>query len=146
MIKYTLNYICYEYIGIYKLTLENIINSTCKGYSVCTDPAKITGLQVNGQEVNQTRVIDETEEVSVSCFFTNGNPLVSVRLMDDTGRAQSSTTHGQGPLILSLGQFRCQDVWPTIKCEAPQSEHNQSVVIFGKCKYIGDFQSISINQ
>ncbi|PVD27297.1 hypothetical protein C0Q70_12452 [Pomacea canaliculata] len=53
--------------------------------------------------------------------------------MDDTGRAQSSTTHGQGPLTLSLGQFRCQDVWPTIKCEAPESERNRSVVIFGKC-------------
>ncbi|XP_025099931.1 uncharacterized protein LOC112567456 [Pomacea canaliculata] len=99
-------------------------------------PANVTGLQVNGQEVNQTRVIDEKQEVIVSCFFTNGNPLVSVRLMDDTGRAQSSTTHGQGPLTLSLGQFRCQDVWPTIKCEAPESERNRSVVIFGPPQFL----------
>lgn len=119
---------------VLKLMLENIRNNISKSYFVSPDPANVTGLQVNGQEVNQTRIIDEKQEVSVSCFFTNGNPLVSVRLMDDTGRAQSSKTHGQGPLTLSLGQFRCQDVWPTIKCEAPESEHNRSVVIFGKCK------------
>ncbi|XP_025099935.1 uncharacterized protein LOC112567459 [Pomacea canaliculata] len=95
--------------------------------------AKVTGLKVNGREVNETVVIDENQEVSVSCSFINGKPPVSVRMLDQTGNAHSSTRHGRSPLTLSLGEFRCQDVWPTIRCEAPGSELNRSVAVLGRC-------------
>ncbi|XP_025100588.1 uncharacterized protein LOC112567917 isoform X2 [Pomacea canaliculata] len=98
-------------------------------------PAKVTGLQVNGQEVTETHVVDENQEVIVSCFFINGNPPVTIRLVDSTGQAQSSTTHGVEPLVIFLGVFRCQEVWPIIKCEATGSELNRSVAIIGRCKY-----------
>lgn len=100
-----------------------------------TDPAKVTGLQVNGKKANETHVIDEKIKVSISCSFTNGNPLVPVHLWDDTGRAQSSTSHGEGPLTLSLGVFHCHEVWPTVRCQAPGSELNRSVTLLGRCEY-----------
>lgn len=100
-----------------------------------TDPAKVTGLEVNGREVNETHLVDDNQKVIISCFFKNGNPPVSVRLLDNIGNAQSSTKHEEGPLTLILGIFDCSSVWPTIRCEAPGSELNRSVTILGRCEY-----------
>ncbi|XP_025100585.1 uncharacterized protein LOC112567916 [Pomacea canaliculata] len=94
---------------------------------------KITALHVNGQDVNGTHVGEQHQEVNISCYFTNGSPLVSIRILDDTGHTLSSTTHGQGPLMLSLGIYHCQDNWPVIRCEALGSEINRSVAIVVRC-------------
>lgn len=116
---------------------EIIVLGTYSGiFSVSTDPAKITGLRVNGEAVNGTHLADENQEVNISCFFTNGNPLVSIRILDNTGHTLSSTKHGDGPLALSLGVYQCQDVWPVIRCEASGSESNRSVAILVRCEFV----------
>lgn len=107
-----------------------------KTYSLQLDSPKITALHVNGQDVNGTHVGEQHQEVNVSCYFTNGSPLVSIRILDDTGHTLSSTTHGQGPLTLSLGVYHCQDNWPVIRCEALGSEINRSVAIVVRCEFI----------
>ncbi|XP_025102757.1 uncharacterized protein LOC112569239 [Pomacea canaliculata] len=99
-----------------------------------TYQAKITDLYLNGQEANGTHIVDENEDVNISCFFINGNPPVSIRMVDGTGHTLSSVRHGQGPLTLSLGVVHCHNVWPTIRCEAPGSELNKSVVILVICR------------
>lgn len=102
---------------------------------ISTDPAKITGLRVNGHETNGTYLTNENQEVKISCSFTNGNPPVGVRIVDGSSNILSSTKHEEDLLVLSLGAYRCHEVWPTIRCEAPGSELNRSVSIFVKCKF-----------
>lgn len=105
-------------------------------YSIfLSDQAKITDLFLNEKEANGTHLVDENEDVNISCFFINGNPPVSIRMVDGTGHTLSSMRHGQGPLTLSLGVVHCHNVWPTIRCEAPGSELNISVVILVKCEF-----------
>lgn len=102
---------------------------------ISTDPAKITGLRVKGHETNGTYLTNENQEVKISCSFTNGNPPVGVRIVDGSSNILSSTKHEEDPLVLSLGPYRCHEVWPIIRCEAPGSELNRSVSIFVKCKF-----------
>ncbi|XP_025101768.1 uncharacterized protein LOC112568609 [Pomacea canaliculata] len=97
-----------------------------------TYPPMITGLHVNGQKVNGTHLVGENQEVIFSCFFINGNPPVTIRMVDDGGHTLSSTGNREGPLTLSR-DIRCNEVWPTIRCEAPGSELNKSVAIVVKC-------------
>ncbi|XP_025100584.1 uncharacterized protein LOC112567915 [Pomacea canaliculata] len=98
-----------------------------------TYSAKVTGLEVDGQEVNETYLVEDNQKVNISCSFTNGNPPVSVRLMDDIGSALNSSKHKEGPLTLIIGMFRCSEVWPTVRCEAAGSKLNRSVTILGRC-------------
>ncbi|XP_025100814.1 uncharacterized protein LOC112568032 isoform X2 [Pomacea canaliculata] len=97
-----------------------------------TYPSKITGMYVNGEEINDTHLLDENREVNVSCLFTRGSPPLNVCLVSDTGQEQSICRE-EGPLTLSLGVYKCDDMWPTVRCEAPGSELNRSVAILFKC-------------
>ncbi|XP_025101377.1 uncharacterized protein LOC112568334 [Pomacea canaliculata] len=98
-----------------------------------TYPAKITSLLVNGEESNRTHLVDQNTVVNISCFFTSGNPPVSIRMVNDSGHVVT-VKHEQGPLMMSLGVVHCHDVWPTIRCEAWGSELNRSVTILVKCR------------
>ncbi|XP_025102104.1 uncharacterized protein LOC112568822 [Pomacea canaliculata] len=98
-----------------------------------TYPARVTGLSVNDQDVNSTHIVDENQEVTVSCSFVNGNPPVNIRMVDERGNILSSTKYKEGPLVLSLGVFHCHNVWPVIGCEAQGSELNKSVTILIRC-------------
>ncbi|XP_025099926.1 uncharacterized protein LOC112567452 [Pomacea canaliculata] len=97
-----------------------------------TYPATITALRLNGRDVNGTEYVAENQESSISCSFINGNPAVSIRLVDGKGSTLSSTRQKEGPLVLSR-DFNCNDVRLTIGCEAPGSELNRYVTILVKC-------------
>ncbi|XP_025101478.1 uncharacterized protein LOC112568396 [Pomacea canaliculata] len=96
-------------------------------------PPKVTGLQVNGRETNETFVVDENQMLRVSCTFENGNPPVSFLIRDKTRQRHNSTKQEGGPLVISLEGSHCHDIWPVITCEAPGSELNRSVAILVRC-------------
>ncbi|XP_025099934.1 uncharacterized protein LOC112567458 [Pomacea canaliculata] len=97
------------------------------------NPGKVNGLQVNGQEANETYTIGENTKVNVSCSVVNGTPPDTVRLLDKRGQQYNSTILPEGLVTMSLGPFHCQHEWPTIRCEAPGSKLNRSVTILIKC-------------
>lgn len=94
---------------------------------------------MNGEEINDTHLLDEKREVNVSCLFTRGSPPVNVCLVSDSGQEQSICRE-EGPIALSLGVYKCDDMWPTVRCEAPGSELNRSVAILFKCEFFNDFK------
>lgn len=102
-----------------------------------TDLPEITQINVNGERVNGSRVvIAENQEVIVSCAFINGNPPVSIFMVNDTEQTLHVTNSKNGLLTQSLGVYYCQDGLRTIRCEAPGSKVNKSVAILVKCKFV----------
>ncbi|XP_025101024.1 uncharacterized protein LOC112568126 isoform X2 [Pomacea canaliculata] len=102
-------------------------------------PSKVTNLTVDGQEVNSTHLIKEGE-VNVCCFFKRGNPPVVFKLLDINGmeiadkvdKNTMQTKSGEEHLKVSLS-VRCQDDWPTVRCEGSGSERNRSVSFLVRC-------------
>lgn len=102
---------------------------------VCADPTQVTSLTVDGQEVNGTHLISESQKVRVSCSFDKGNPPVTFSLVNNNGK---ELVRGSGPLTYSL-LVHCEDDWPTVRCEGNGSEQNRSVSFLVKCKYNSKF-------
>lgn len=96
----------------------------------CPDSSKVTNLTVDGQEVSNVHLINEQQEVNVSCFFVNGNPPVTFRLLDKTSKELATD---KGSLHLSLS-VKCEDDWPIVRCEGEGSELNRSVAFLVRCK------------
>lgn len=96
----------------------------------CPDSSKVINLTVDGQEVSNVHLINEQQEVNVSCFFVNGNPPVTFRLLDKTSKELATD---KGSLHLSLS-VKCEDDWPIVRCEGEGSELNRSVAFLVRCK------------
>lgn len=91
-------------------------------------------MAVNGHHVNGTHIIYHDQIVNITCSYINGNPPVIIRMADASGHTMSSTQE-EGPLTMFWGKVQCNEVWPTIRCEAPGSELNRSVVILVRCEW-----------
>ncbi|XP_025101686.1 uncharacterized protein LOC112568569 [Pomacea canaliculata] len=104
-----------------------------------TYPSKVTNLTVDGQEVNSTHLIKEGE-VDVCCSFNRGNPPAVFSLLDKNGmeivnkvnKTTMPTQSGEEHLKVSLS-VRCQEDWPTVRCEGNGSERNGSVSFLVRC-------------
>ncbi|XP_025103248.1 uncharacterized protein LOC112569626 isoform X3 [Pomacea canaliculata] len=102
-------------------------------------PSKVTNLTVDGQEVNSTHLINEGE-VNVCCSFKRGNPPAVFNLLNMNGmeiankedKSAMQTKSGEEHLKVSLS-VRCQDDWPTVRCEGSGSEINRSVSFLVRC-------------
>ncbi|XP_025099916.1 uncharacterized protein LOC112567438 [Pomacea canaliculata] len=92
-------------------------------------PPQVTSLTVDGQEVNGTHLINDSQKVNISCSFDKGNPPVAFSLVDNKG---TELVTGSGPLTYSL-LVHCEDDWPTVRCEGNGSEQNRSVSFLVKC-------------
>ncbi|XP_025101028.1 uncharacterized protein LOC112568127 isoform X2 [Pomacea canaliculata] len=104
-----------------------------------TYPSEVTNLSVDGQEVNSTHLINEGE-VNVCCSYNRGNPPAVFNLLDTNGMGIANkvdknimeTEDGEELLKVSLS-VRCQDDWPTIRCEGKESKRNRSVSLLVRC-------------
>ncbi|XP_025103241.1 uncharacterized protein LOC112569622 isoform X2 [Pomacea canaliculata] len=104
-----------------------------------TYPSKVTNLTVDGQEANSTHLINEGE-VNVCCSFNRGNPPAVFGLLDKSGKDIAHKVdkniikieRGEEHLKVSL-TVRCQDDWPTVRCEGNGSERNRSVSFLVRC-------------
>ncbi|XP_025099890.1 uncharacterized protein LOC112567427 [Pomacea canaliculata] len=92
-------------------------------------PPQVTSLTVDGQEVNGTHLINDSQKVNISCSFDKGNPPVAFSLVDNNGM---ELVRGSGPLTYSL-LVDCEDDWPTVRCEGNGSEQNRSVSFHVTC-------------
>lgn len=101
-------------------------------YLHITDPPNVTSLTVNRREVHHTHVINEGEEIDISCLFEEGNPPTKFILVDKAGK-EVSASRGEQHLNHSLN-VQCQDDWPTIVCEGFGSIKNRSVTFLVRCK------------
>lgn len=109
-----------------------------------TGPTKVTHFAINGQEVNDTHLINEGQKVSVFCSFYKGSPLVAFRLADNTSREVISDVNNIGTEITDgrcMGNqlnfslsVDCEDNWPTVVCEGSGSTKNRSVSLLVRCK------------
>ncbi|XP_025100483.1 uncharacterized protein LOC112567849 isoform X2 [Pomacea canaliculata] len=113
-------------------------------------PPDVTSLTVNGSEVSGNYLIDEFQEVSISCTFDPGNPPGKFFLFDKTGN-EIKATRGEDYLNLSL-TLRCEHDWPTVRCEGSGSKTNKSVSFLVRCAelkftHLGEnITSISVNK
>ncbi|XP_025101684.1 uncharacterized protein LOC112568568 [Pomacea canaliculata] len=104
------------------------------------DPSEVTNLKVNGHDVNSTHLINEGQEVSVCCSFKRGNPPSVFSLLDINGMKIGNkvnknimeTEGGEEHLKVSRS-VRCQDDWPTVRCEGNGSQRNRSVSFLVRC-------------
>ncbi|XP_025101242.1 uncharacterized protein LOC112568256 [Pomacea canaliculata] len=92
-------------------------------------PPQVTSLTVDGQEVNGTHLINDSQKVNISCSFDKGNPPVTFILVDNNGK---ELVRGSGPLTYSL-LVHCEDDWPTVRCEGNGSKQNRSVSFLVMC-------------
>lgn len=92
------------------------------------DPPKVTSLTVDGHEVNGTHLINEGQEVTISCSFNPGNPPVNFRLVDKTRELAVGAGRNYS---LSI---QCEDNWPRVNCEGNGSAENRTVSFLLKCK------------
>ncbi|XP_025100492.1 uncharacterized protein LOC112567851 [Pomacea canaliculata] len=83
-------------------------------------PPDVTSFTVNGSEVSGNYLINEFQEVSISCTFDPGNPPRKFFLLDKAGN-EIKATRGEDSLNLSL-TLRCQHDWPTVRCEGSGSK------------------------
>lgn len=115
-----------------------------------TGPPRVTRFAINGQEVNDTHLIHEGQEVSVFCSFYKGSPLVAFRLADNTSREVISDVNNIGTEITNgscMGEDQlnfslsvdCKDNWPTVVCEGYGSTKNRSVSFLVRCKYKANY-------
>ncbi|XP_025100900.1 uncharacterized protein LOC112568077 [Pomacea canaliculata] len=95
-------------------------------------PPVVISLTVNGSEVSGNYLIDEFQEVSISCTFDPGNPPGKFFLFDKTGN-EIKATRGEDYLNLSL-TLQCEDDWPTVRCEGSGSKTNKSVSFLVRCR------------
>lgn len=97
----------------------------------------MTSMTVDGHEVKDNYVIDEGHKVDISCAFETGNPPVFFQLLDHLVLKSSGN---QGHLNYSL-TARCEDEWPTIRCQGSGSTRNRSVTFLVECKYLNQLLS-----
>ncbi|XP_025100804.1 uncharacterized protein LOC112568027 [Pomacea canaliculata] len=97
-----------------------------------TYPPEVTQLTVNGQDVDGKVIAKEKQQLTISCSYTNGKPLVYIRMLNNTGHVFRSTNNREGTLMTFLSVY-CHDMWPIVGCEAPGSKLNRSVTILVKC-------------
>ncbi|XP_025102166.1 uncharacterized protein LOC112568867 isoform X2 [Pomacea canaliculata] len=113
-----------------KTIKETVIKAVC--------PTRVTHFAINGQEVNDTHLIDEGQKVSVFCSFYKGSPPVTFRLADKANREVISDVNSNGicmeedQLNFSLS-VDCEDNWPTVVCEGSGSTNNRSVSFLVRC-------------
>lgn len=96
------------------------------------DPPSVTSLTVNGRPVNGSIVINESQEVNISCSYDKGNPPASFRLIDE--HATEIKAYGEEQHLIYLVKLQCEQDWPTITCEGNSSEKNISASILVNCK------------
>lgn len=119
--------------------LKNIIMRVyvCVRSLFLTDPPKVKSLTVDGQEVNDTHLLNESFEVNISCSFEEGNPPAIFHLLDNNGpdptEFHQKDCKGHRSILRSV---RCEDDWPVVRCEGNGSEQNRSVSFLVKCKYL----------
>ncbi|PVD27301.1 hypothetical protein C0Q70_12456 [Pomacea canaliculata] len=104
-----------------------------KSIGICKlNPGKVNGLQVNGQEANETYTIGENTKVNVSCSVVNGTPPDTVRLLDKRGQQYNSTILPEG-LVTMVGEGKEQKErrLASASCKAG-SEQNQLQTPVGK--------------
>lgn len=94
------------------------------------DPPKVTSLTVDGQQVNDTHLINEGQKVTISCNFNKGNPPVVFHLFNSNG---NNLTKSEGPLDMLL-TAQCEDDWPTVHCQGNGSERNRSLSLLVRCE------------
>ncbi|XP_025103334.1 uncharacterized protein LOC112569672 [Pomacea canaliculata] len=92
-------------------------------------PPKVTSLNIDGQEVNETHLINEGQQVTISCSFDTGNPPVTFRLVDRTGKELTTDKENLSTLL----SVKCEDTWPLVRCEGDRSEQNRSVLLLVRC-------------
>ncbi|XP_025101155.1 uncharacterized protein LOC112568196 [Pomacea canaliculata] len=94
-------------------------------------PPGVTSLTVNGDDVNGNILVNESQEVNISCSFDKGNPPTNFLLLNERGhelqvyRDEQTITH-------SL-RLQCAEDWPTVKCEGNASQKNRSVSFLVSC-------------
>lgn len=78
---------------------------------------------------------NEREKIHVFCSFSNGQPPVTIRLLEVGGQVSNSSNATKGRIELFFQAYLCKDVWHSVRCEGPSSELNRSVNILVKCEY-----------
>ncbi|XP_025103167.1 uncharacterized protein LOC112569568 [Pomacea canaliculata] len=94
-------------------------------------PPKVTNLTIDGLEVNGSYTIQEGHEVTIACYFHQGNPPATFHMVVKTGQ-ELRYTRDYGN-ITHLFFASCRDDWPVVVCKGEGSEYNQSVLILVKC-------------
>lgn len=97
----------------------------------CTDPPSVTSLTVNGHDVHGYYLINENQEVNISCSVDKGNPPANFCFVDEHATELKSY---EGDLLLLTLTAHCKQEWPTVKCVANSSEKNRSVSLLVSCK------------
>ncbi|XP_025102123.1 uncharacterized protein LOC112568830 isoform X2 [Pomacea canaliculata] len=95
-------------------------------------PPAVKSLTVDKSEVSGNCLINDLQEVSISCTFHPGNPPRKLFLFDKTGN-EIKATRGEDYLNLSL-TLRCEHDWPTVRCEGSGSKTIKSVSFLVRCR------------
>ncbi|XP_025101316.1 uncharacterized protein LOC112568295 isoform X1 [Pomacea canaliculata] len=94
-------------------------------------PPSVTSLTVDGRPVNGSVIINESQEVNISCSYDKGNPPANFRLIDE--HATEIKAYVEEQHLIYLLKLQCEQDWPTITCEGNSSEKNISVSILVNC-------------
>lgn len=101
---------------------------------MCADPPSVKSLTVDGNDVNGTYFINESQTVNISCLFEKGRPPATFSLLEKNGATQIFLAT-EGPLNHSFTSS-CEDDVRNISCEGNGSSRNQSVSFLVRCKYL----------
>lgn len=97
-----------------------------------TDSPNVTSLTVDGHEVSGVHLLNENMEAVVNCYFDQGNPPTTFRLVNQIGQEVSSASTGRH-FTHPVRVHRCSHPWPTLHCEGDGSKQNRSVKFLVRC-------------
>ncbi|XP_025100849.1 uncharacterized protein LOC112568048 isoform X3 [Pomacea canaliculata] len=95
-------------------------------------PPSVKSLTVNGQDADDSYILERGQKVEISCLFDQGNPPSNVWLSDEHGK-EIKSYRGEQYLDTSF-TANCDQHPSSVRCEGNSSENSKSVFFLVRCR------------